>query len=195
MRRVAVFDFDGTLTTKDSLLQFILFAKGKKATVMGFLLFIPLFVLMFLRLLDHSRCKELLLSYFFKGMPKSELLRLGEAFAPRYKEIMRRETNDLLQKHMQDGDTLYIISAGLVEWVRPIALSVGVKNVLGTEMAVDNQGILTGRFATPNCFGQEKVNRLLEVEPQRDSYILYAYGDSGGDKEMLAFADYSKKFS
>lgn len=48
-------------------------------------------------------------------------------------------------------------------------------------------GILTGRFLSANCYGQEKVNRLLEKEPERDSYILYAYGDSRRDRELLAF--------
>lgn len=51
------------------------------------------------------------------------------------------------------------------------------------------RGRLTGKFSSKNCFGQENVNRLLEKEPQRDSYYLYAYGDSNGDREMLAFAD------
>ena len=40
-----------------------------------------------------------------------------------------------------------------------------------------------------NCYGQEKVNRFLQVEPDRKSYVLYAYGDSSGDKEMIALAD------
>ena len=51
--------------------------------------------------------------------------------------------------------------------------------------------MITGRFKTPNCYGQQKVERLLELEPARDTYLLYAYGDSLGDRELLALADYS----
>lgn len=57
-------------------------------------------------------------------------------------------------------------------------------------MEIDSFGYLTGRFITLNCYGQEKVKRLLEIEPDRKEYILVAYGDSRGDKELLEFADH-----
>ena len=66
---------------------------------------------------------------------------------------------------------------------------IGIIDILATRIEVDSNGLLTGRFLSKNCYGQEKVNRLLEVEPNRDEYTLHAYGDSRGDKEMLAFAD------
>jgi phosphoserine phosphatase len=50
-------------------------------------------------------------------------------------------------------------------------------------------GRLTGRFLTKNCYGQEKVRRVTQVLPKRDNYILVAYGDSRGDKELLDYAD------
>ena len=56
-------------------------------------------------------------------------------------------------------------------------------------MEEDGNGNLTGRFLSKNCYGPEKVNRLLRVKPERDAYVLYAYGDSRGDKEMIEFAD------
>lgn len=40
-----------------------------------------------------------------------------------------------------------------------------------------------------NCYGAEKVHRLLEIFPQRDSYTLVAYGNSDGDIPLLEFAD------
>lgn len=65
-----------------------------------------------------------------------------------------------------------------------------LSNVLGTKIEIDLSGKLTGNFSSKNCYGQEKVNRLLEKEPDRTNYILYAYGDSAGDKEIIEFADY-----
>lgn len=73
--------------------------------------------------------------------------------------------------------------------MRPFCIRLGVPNVIGTKVEVDSFGKLTGRFLTPNCYGQEKVCRLLEIEPNREEYILVAYGDSKGDKEMFEFAD------
>lgn len=60
--------------------------------------------------------------------------------------------------------------------------------VIGTQVEVRN-GRLTGRFLTKNCYGQEKVNRILDYLPDRKTYRLIAYGDSRGDQELLAFAD------
>jgi phosphoserine phosphatase len=62
--------------------------------------------------------------------------------------------------------------------------------VVGTQIEVKD-GRLTGRFLTKNCYGQEKVNRLLSLYPHRQDYCLVAYGDSRGDKELLSFADES----
>jgi phosphoserine phosphatase len=62
--------------------------------------------------------------------------------------------------------------------------------VVGTQIEVID-GKLTGRFLSKNCYGQEKVNRILSLYPNRQDYHLTAYGDSRGDKEMLAFADES----
>ena len=64
-----------------------------------------------------------------------------------------------------------------------------MSQVLATKMEVDKDGVLTGSFSTANCYGSEKVRRLMEVEPDRENYYLCAYGDSRGDKELLEFAD------
>lgn len=87
----------------------------------------------------------------------------------------------------QEGAEVVIISASIDNWVQPFFPSV---KVLGTQVEV-RDGRLTGRFLSSNCFGQEKVNRLLTVYPQRSDYHLTAYGDSKGDRELLAFADES----
>ena len=68
--------------------------------------------------------------------------------------------------------------------------------MLGTKVEVDAAGCLTGRFSTPNCYGPEKVRRIEAVWPHREQYDVSAFGDSRGDKEMLAYADqgYFKPF-
>lgn len=192
-REIAVFDFDGTLTTKDTMLEFIRFAKGTGKLYRGLLKYCVLIAIMKLRLIDNHKLKEKFLAYFFKGMTYREFSELGMSFASREQELLNRGTHAMLLKHQEEGADVYVVSASVVEWVRPFCLSLGVKEVLGTEMEVDENGMLTGRFATHNCYGGEKVRRFLKVEPDRDSYTLYAYGDSRGDMEMFALADYSRK--
>lgn len=188
-RTVAVFDFDGTLTTKDTLIEFIRFAKGTGKTLLGFLLFSPLLILMKLKLYDNGKCKEHLFSWFFRGMPYEKFYDLGKQFAQEISRIARHDTHKALAIHCRKGDTVYIISASIMEWVQPYCDTLGVTKVIGTSIEVDNRGILTGRFSTPNCYGAEKVRRLLKEEPDRENYLLIAYGDSNGDNEMFALAD------
>lgn len=85
---------------------------------------------------------------------------------------------------------LCIVSASIDRWIRPWAQTVGFSSLLCTEIEVE-KGVLTGAFLTANCYGQEKVNRLLTRYPERNEYYLIAYGDSRGDRELLAFADES----
>ena len=188
-RSIAAFDFDGTLTKKDSLFEFLLFTQGKWKTYLGLLLLSPAVMLMFLGVIDNNRCKEIMLSYFFKGWRQADFKRKGREFVTRGKEILNPETCAKLRKHLNEGHEVYIISASVEEWVKPIAEALGVKNVLCTRLAVGKDGILTGKYQGRNCHGQEKVNRLLQADPDRDTYYLYAYGDSNGDKQLFDFAD------
>lgn len=186
---MAVFDFDGTITSKDTLLEFIIFACGKWKFLAGFLLHSPWLCLMKLHLYPNWKCKERIFSWFFKGMEYNAFAELGRLFSERTDRILQQRTLELVNKRLGEGAAVYVISASIEEWVRPVCSKLGVDNVLGTRIEVDNQGLLTGRFMTANCYGKEKVRRLLDKEPRRSEYYLYAYGDSRGDREMLDFAD------
>ena len=99
--------------------------------------------------------------------------------------LLRPETVCLLQQALSEGAEVLVVSASIDNWVQPFCPQV---TVLGTQIEVIN-GHLTGRFLTNNCYGQEKVNRLLALYPDRSTYHLIAYGDSRGDQQLLAFAD------
>lgn len=190
MRKIAVFDFDGTITRKDTLLEFIRFSKGKWTFLKGFLYYSPLLVAYKLGLYPNWKVKQKIFSYFFKGMKYKTFCQFGFDFKDKINDMIKETQVEKLTKHLEQGDTVYVISASIEEWILPWCREFGEINILATQMEVID-GIITGKFRTKNCYGQEKVNRLLEKEPERDSYYLYAYGDSKGDKEMLAFADKS----
>lgn len=184
-RTIAVFDFDGTLTTKDTLMLFIRYSCGTMRFILGMALFSPLIILMMLRLYPNWKCKEKVFSYFFKGMPYEKFKKLGEDFGKQFHStILRPSMEERLQWHLEQGHKVYVISASIEEWVAPFFRSFGDVTVLATKVKPDLSG-----FASNNCYGQEKVERLLKAEPDRESYYLYAYGDSRGDREMLAFSD------
>ena len=171
-KNIAVFDFDGTITNKDTLLYFILFTKGYWAFMVGFLLYSPLLIAFKLRLYPNWKVKQALFSYFFGGMDYKEFQRWGEIFADEVEKIERESTVDKLKNHLKNGDKVYVISASIDDWVRPFCCSrLGVTATIGTKVEVDPGG------------------KLTEIEPDRRKYFLYAYGDSRGDKEILEFAD------
>jgi phosphatidylglycerophosphatase C len=84
-----------------------------------------------------------------------------------------------------------VISASLDIYLEPGAQAVGVDQVLCSSLRSDRAGRVSGRLAGANCFGPEKLRRLQDSLGDRSGYILYAYGDSRGDRELLASADHA----
>ena len=185
MKQLFAFDFDGTLTTRDTLIAFIRYACGTSRFLLGFLLHAPLLVLMKLRLYSNGKAKQRLFAWFFRGMPLETFDTLCQSFALSHRHLLRPETVCLLQQALSEGSEVLIVSASIDNWVQPFFPAV---TVLGTQIEVID-GRLSGRFLTPNCYGQEKVRRILALHPDRSAYRLTAYGDSRGDRELLAFAD------
>ena len=196
MKKIVAFDFDGTLTSKDTLLEFIRFAKGSKGFWLGFLRYAHLLVLMKLGLYPNWKVKQKVFAHFFEGMRIETFDELCRRFAQNQQYLLFRPKGiETLYQALNDGVEVIIVSASIDNWVRPFFENLSTQNnqnilILGTQIEVKD-GHLTGRFLTKNCYGQEKVNRILARYPNREDYHLTAYGDSRGDKELLAFADKS----
>lgn len=189
VKKVYAFDFDGTLTTKDTLLEFIRFARGNTAFLFGLLLFSPLLVLMKLKLYPNWKAKQRVFSWFFKGMLIDDFNHLCTEFALHNKQLLRPKGMKAIKKAIEEGSQVVIISASIDNWVRPFFDEMGNNIIVaGTKIEVNNNH-LTGKFTTNNCYGVEKVRRLQALFPQRETYTLIAFGDSRGDKELLAYAN------
>lgn len=216
MKRVFAFDFDGTITTKDTLFAFIRYAKGSFALYFGLFIFSPLLILMRLHAYSGGKVKQRLLTYFFKGMTIEHFDNICERFAKDNKQLLRPAAIAKMEEAIGDGITVLIVSASIENWVRPFFNGLPIV-FLCTEIEVE-EGRLTGKFATPNCYGAEKVRRIEAIElnlltsvhcyeaeeasrfeeafPNIYGYELTAFGDSRGDKEMIEYADkgYYKPF-
>lgn len=186
--RVSLFDFDGTLTTLDTLPVFIAHAVGRWRMLVGFGLFLPLIVLMKLHLYANGRTKERLFAHFFKGMTLETFDAHCQSFAKNNVHILRPLGLKAIETSLQRGESVLIVSASITNWVLPFFSKLPQVQVIGTQIAV-KEGKLTGRFASPNCHGAEKVRRVEHFFTPREQYYITAYGDSQGDKEMLAYAD------
>ena len=187
MKKIYAFDFDGTITTKDTLIEFIRYAKGSMALGLGFMRYAHLLVLMIIGLYPNYKAKQKVFAHFFKDTTLDDFNALCKAFAASSSHLLRPNAIEAINHAIKEGSEVLIVSASIDNWVQPFFPQV---KVVGTQIEVID-GKLTGRFLSKNCYGQEKVNRILSLYPNRQDYHLTAYGDSRGDKEMLAFADES----
>ena len=189
---IAAFDFDGTLTQKDTFLEFVKFVHGNFNFYLGFLLNSPIIILMKLKLLENGKAKQIVFSYFFKGFQIATFNKHAQNFKAEIEKMLKADIVRKLKKHQNEGCKIIIISASIENWIEPWARSLGIEYLAGTKIEVVD-GILTGKFIGKNCYGKEKVNRLLTYFPNREDYILYAYGDSGGDREIFKIANFAQR--
>ena len=191
-KKIYCFDFDGTLTTSDTLLEFIKYAKGRGRFLMVFLMYSPLLVLMKLHLYPNWKAKQQIFAHLFAGMRIEKFDALCRGFAEENQHLLRPKGITLMHEALVTGAQVFIVSASIDNWVRPFFDIRNLKGVqvLGTQIEVED-GKLTGRFKSNNCYGKEKVHRIAEALKsfERSEYEIEAFGDSRGDKEMLAFAD------
>lgn len=199
--KLFAFDFDGTLTKRDTLIEFISYVKGRKAMLAGFGRYLPMLILMKLGLFPNGKAKRIIFTYFFAGMPEDEFDRWCKRFADDKKGIIRQKGMNKIKDVLAEGHQVIIVSASIDRWVkeffRELPEGAGPSKIIiaGTQVAT-HDGRLTGRFLTKNCYGIEKVNRIKELFPERDKYYLTAFGDSRGDIAMLDYSDegYYKPF-
>lgn len=191
-KKLYCFDFDGTLTTSDTLLEFIKYAKGRGRFLMVFLMYSPLLILMKPHLYPNWKAKQQIFAHLFAGMRIEKFDALCRGFAEENQHLLRPKGITLVHEALVAGAQVFIVSASIDNWVRPFfdIRNLNGVQVLGTQIEVED-GKLTGRFKSNNCYGKEKVHRIAEALKsfERSEYEIEAFGDSRGDKEMLAFAD------
>ncbi len=188
MRKVVVFDFDGTLTHADTFIPFIRFALGRKRFCWSILRSCIWLMGYLLHLYPNGKAKQRLFATCFAGWSQTAFESACKQFAQTNKHVLRKEAYEVIQYYQRENATIYIVSASSESWIKPLLADFPFLTYITTRIEVKNNTI-TGNFASPNCYGAEKVRRFLAIEPDRQSYQLYVYGDSKGDKEILAIAD------
>lgn len=186
-KKLVLFDFDGTITTKDTLLEFIKFYHGSTRWFFGFAINSPWLVLMKLKLIPNWRAKEKILEWFFAG---ETLQRFNEVSAMFCRDVVpgliRPDALKTIRQYQSEGATVVVVSASAENWVDPWCKAYELP-CLATRLTVkDNR--LTGRISGKNCYGPEKEARIRAAYTLDDYDEIIAYGDSSGDREMLALA-------
>jgi HAD-superfamily subfamily IB hydrolase, TIGR01490 len=189
---VAAFDFDGTITSRDTLLPFLIYSAGTGPALRKLSKLSPGLIGYLLNLVSRQEIKERVLKRFFGGMPMSQLCELGEAFSKSdiLKKLVYVKALKRLDWHRRQKHRCVLVSASIDAYLEPWSKHMGFDDLVCSKMEVDQYGIVTGNLQGNNCWGEEKVIRLVELLGPREGYTLYAYGDSRGDHAMLDLADH-----
>lgn len=185
---VVAFDFDGTLTVRDSFRAFLRWRAGPVRYAKGLMRLLPA-ALHFLFHRDRGRLKAAAVAEFLKGAPRRALEAEARTFAEQQSRAMLRPDAVAGWKRWRAQRVrLVIVTASPTLIVGPFARGLGAHVLIGTELAFDDQDRVAGGFATPNCRGPEKAARLKAAFGP-ELTVRAAYGDTGGDREMLKMAE------
>lgn len=189
-QRIAFFDFDGTITSKDTLLEFIKFYKGKTRFYLGFILYSPFIIAYKLGIIPNNVAKQKVIQHFFKGEPVGTFFNYCNAFSDTVlPALIRPKALVEINKLKAANARIVIVSASAENWITRWATSYGLQ-LIGTRLATDGK-VITGAFDGNNCYGDEKVCRIKEQIDLSAYDEVYSYGDSSGDKAMLKLANHA----
>jgi phosphatidylglycerophosphatase C len=186
-KKIAFFDFDGTITTKDSLPEIIKFLKSNTAFYTGILMNVHWFLAYQINLISGDLLKEKILSYFFSGMPENFFQEQCDLFADRILPGFIRPGAIAEMDHLRtEGFEMVIVSASAENWIRNFTKRHGLE-LIATKLEVMN-GFITGKIEGKNCKGEQKVICIQKRWDLRDYKEVFVYGDTPADKPMMALA-------
>lgn len=189
-RRIAFFDFDGTITTKDTFLEILKHRFGAPKFYLGFLINSPFIVAWKLGVISNQRAKESVMRFFFGKQPVATFNESCQAFAREaMPALVRKKALKEIQQLQKAGAKVVIVSASPENWLQPWCEELKT-DLLATRLETRQERI-TGKIAGLNCHGEEKVRRIREVYNLADYDEVYCYGDTKGDKPMLSLATFA----
>lgn len=185
---IVAFDFDGTLTITDSFTAFLKWRAGPRAYAAGLLRLMPA-AMAYLVHRDRGRIKAKAAAVFLKGVSRERLEADARIFAETHsRQLLRPDAVAAWKRWRADHVRLVIVTASPDILVSPFARGLGADTLIGTRLAFDEHDRVTGAFSSPNCRGAEKITRLRAAFGS-DFRLRAAYGDTSGDREMLAAAE------
>ena len=187
-RPIVAFDFDGTLITRDSYAAFVRWQAGPWRGLVGGLRLTPA-LLAYAVARDRGALKAATARIFLKGLTPEQLTAAAERFAESHAaRLFRPDALACWRDWQAKGAYMVIVTATPDLVIKPFARRLGADLLIGTRLKSDVEGRITGDLEGSNCRGPEKVRRL-EAQFGTGLQLAAAYGDTGGDREMLQMAE------
>ncbi|MFT3980393.1 MAG: HAD-IB family hydrolase [Ferruginibacter sp.] len=186
-KEIAFFDFDGTITRRDTMLALAMFHAGKPKFFFKMMLLSPSLVALKLKLITAQAAKEKFLTSFFGGMELAQFNELCRKFDDNIlPSLIRKDALAKIEEHKKNAVSIVVVSASAENWLMPWARKNGLE-LICTKLEVKDHTI-TGKLDGINCNAKEKVSRIKAMFNLADFNTIYAYGDSAGDRDMLSIA-------
>jgi HAD superfamily hydrolase (TIGR01490 family) len=189
---VVVFDFDKTISRKDSYLPFLWLAIRRSCRRFFAALWLPAPTLLhLLGIIDNSRLKALFLRTVLGNAPQEQVRALSEQFAKRLlANGLFAEAVLAIEKHRNQGHRLILASTSFDLYIEPLAAMLGFDDVVCTRAGWSGDGKLLGAIEGKNCYGQAKLQRIAELlGGKRESLHIIAYSDHHSDAPLLQWSD------
>ena len=185
---LALFDFDGTITTQDTYTKFIIASTSKFRLVLGYIFLFPVILLYKCNIFPASKLRQIITWVSFKNRKKSDISSIATDFVNNYLPTVIR--SNMLQKikwHQKNGDEVYVVSASLSPYLDLWCSEHGIK-VLCSELELIN-GKFSGKYISGDCSGHRKVSTIHSKLNISAFNKVFAYGDTNDDLAMLSLAD------
>lgn len=184
---LALFDFDGTLTTREMYADFMHAAVPPRRRLIGMLLLAPLVAGYKLGLVSGNLIRAAVVKVGLRGVGETRVHQIGQTFArDTLPTVLRPEAMARLRWHREQGDHIVVVSGALDLCLRPWCQAHGLA-LICTQLQ-SRQGVLTGGFHGKQCVGEEKARRVREQYDLARYPVVYAYGDTKEDLALLGLA-------
>jgi HAD superfamily hydrolase (TIGR01490 family) len=184
---LALFDFDGTITRGDTFSPFLRFAVRRSRMLAGSVLLSPVVLGYRLQWVDACKARPIVARFGFQGERAAAVRDIGLKYATQVlPQTLRRRALERIDWHKAQGDDVVVVSASLDVYLRPWCETLGIACICTT--LEEREGRLTGRYVHGDCSGVEKVRRIRERYDLHQYAVVYAYGDTTEDRDMLQLA-------
>jgi phosphatidylglycerophosphatase C len=184
---LALFDFDGTITTRELFPDFIRRVVPPGRLALGKAVLGPLVIGYRMGLVSGTTVRARIADFAFRGRPVDEIAQAGERFVEEVvAHALRPEAMARIDWHRAQGDTVVVVSGAFDVYLSHWCTWHGLEWMCSA--LESREGVLTGRYLGAQCVGVEKARRVRERFELASYPVVYAYGDTKEDLELLALA-------
>lgn len=184
---LALFDFDGTITTREMFSDFMQLAVPSRRLAVGRIFFAPWVMGYKLGVVSANAIRASVVNFGFRGMSEVAVRQSGRKFSDEIlPSVIRPIALERIRWHKAQGDRVVVVSGALDLYLSHWCEQHQV-DLICSKLETDD-GVLTGRYRGEQCVGKEKSRQIREKYNIDDFPVLYAYGDTKEDLDMLGLA-------